>query len=155
MTDVRPACAGKTDLFFSDNRHDRVKAQSICMGCPLLEECRERVLHAPARERFGVWAGMTEDKLRRARMAAGVNRRYGPGVVAACGTDSGYSRHVKRGEPTCAACREAHRQAESARNARKRMEASAVEQAALVDSSPGLRRLVGASGRVGRSGAAA
>lgn len=27
---------------------------------------------------------------------------------AKCGTDSGYTRHVKRGEPACPACRQAH-----------------------------------------------
>ena len=126
MSDPKPACAGKTDLFFSENKRDRNLAASICQGCPLLEDCRDRVLHAPARERFGVWAGMTEDKLRRARSALGVGKRIGgPGTVAACGTDSGYSRHMKRREPSCAACREAHRVVgrlrEAARRESKRM----------------------------------
>jgi len=29
--------------------------------------------------------------------------------AAVCGTDSGYAKHLRLGEPTCVACRKAHR----------------------------------------------
>ena len=127
MSGPKPACAGKTDLFFSDNRHDRRLAASICQSCPLLEDCRERVMSSPHVEK-GVWAGMTEDGRKRARARLGLGQRY---RTAVCGTDAGYSRHVKRREPTCEACRAAHAQAQAMRD-RKRAKRRVAHAVAMV-----------------------
>ena len=111
MDDVKPKCADKTDLFFSELGHERQAAIRICQTCPLLEACRERVLASPHRER-GVWGGMSEGERAKVRR---MRRR-----VAACGTESGYYRHVKvLKEVACPACRAAHNAAETARYARR------------------------------------
>jgi WhiB family redox-sensing transcriptional regulator len=51
------------DLFFSNDRHAEARALAICEICPVQEDCLEHALGA--RERFGVWGGLTE-KARRA-----------------------------------------------------------------------------------------
>jgi hypothetical protein len=38
---------------------------------------------------------------------------------ARCGTDSGYYRHRRRGQPTCPTCRDAHNAATYARQRRR------------------------------------
>ena len=107
-----PACAGKTGLFFSENRHDRRLACSICQGCPVLETCLEKALNYPERL-YGVWGGLTEDQRRRARTSMRLGRRTRPSA-AMCGTDSGYRHHLRHCEPACGACLEAHRVAVAA-----------------------------------------
>ena len=130
MDELKPACDGKTDLFFSELRHDRLEAMRICATCPLLERCRARVLASPNRER-GIWGGLSEGQ--RARLRSG---RSAPVVVpvepvevrwlararvAACGTDSGYYHHLRQlGEPACHACLYAHACSAAARRARRR-----------------------------------
>ena len=42
------------------------------------------------------------------------------GIDPACGTDSGYMKHVRSGEPTCRECRRAHALAGKLRAERKR-----------------------------------
>ena len=34
------------------------QAKAVCMGCPVLQSCREHALHV--REPYGVWGAMTE-----------------------------------------------------------------------------------------------
>lgn len=54
------------DVFFhpegergSARRRRDEAAQRVCMGCPVLTECREHAL--TVREPYGVWGGLTED----------------------------------------------------------------------------------------------
>lgn len=54
------------DMFFhpegergSARRSRDTAAKEICLGCPVLRECREHALRV--REPYGVWGGMTED----------------------------------------------------------------------------------------------
>ncbi|MEU2874230.1 WhiB family transcriptional regulator [Streptomyces olivoreticuli] len=52
------ACQGEdTELFFPNGRGPSARAQRICAGCPVIEECREHAERMP--ERFGIWAGAT------------------------------------------------------------------------------------------------
>ena len=46
-------------------------------------------------------------------------------VLAPCGTDSAYKRHLRRNEPTCRLCRDAHTAAEVGRAERAREAAAA------------------------------
>lgn len=68
VNDERPwmvfgACRGQDpNLFFPDSARTAREAVAICNTCPVVEECLDYSLEA--RERFGVWGGLT-DKQRR------------------------------------------------------------------------------------------
>jgi WhiB family redox-sensing transcriptional regulator len=78
------ACAGDDLLLFFGRDGERAeererreeRAREICSWCPVVESCREYALEKP--ERFGFWAGMSEEersserrrRLRRARAKA-------------------------------------------------------------------------------------
>lgn len=52
------ACAdANTDLFFSDEPTEILKALAICQTCPIRAKCLEDAL---SREDYGVWGGTTE-----------------------------------------------------------------------------------------------
>lgn len=70
-----------------------------CLGAARLEESDEPHLVS------GVRGGLTAPQ--RAATYRELGMRGRP-LVAECGTDAGYSRHLKRGEATCASCRAAH-----------------------------------------------
>jgi WhiB family redox-sensing transcriptional regulator len=53
------------DLFFSGAREEEALALAICASCPVRLECLDYALEA--RERFGIWGGMTEKQRRRER----------------------------------------------------------------------------------------
>ena len=44
-----------TELFFSDQIPDIIRAKQICVGCPLVDPCLEGALDR--REPWGVWGG--------------------------------------------------------------------------------------------------
>lgn len=52
------------DVFFPSNRREEERAVAICSTCPVQEDCLEHALSA--RERFGIWGGLTEKARRRA-----------------------------------------------------------------------------------------
>ncbi|MCB0982439.1 MAG: WhiB family transcriptional regulator [Acidimicrobiaceae bacterium] len=59
------ACKGRTRLFFPPKAERpqararrEAKARRICMGCPVLEQCRE---YARANHEYGFWAGESEE----------------------------------------------------------------------------------------------
>lgn len=47
-------------------------AKQVCLGCPVVRECREHALSV--REPYGVWGGMTEDE-RLAHLAGHTSER--------------------------------------------------------------------------------
>ncbi len=60
---VFSACRNKDpDVFFPESAAQAREAIAICNTCPVMVECLEYSLEA--RERFGVWGGLT-DKQRR------------------------------------------------------------------------------------------
>jgi len=66
------ACAGKSELFFEDNRPSVVrKAKLICRDCTVQRECLD---YAMDNNEFGLWGGMTanERRVRRALNKQGV-----------------------------------------------------------------------------------
>jgi WhiB family transcriptional regulator, redox-sensing transcriptional regulator len=71
VTEERPwvvfsACRDKDpDMFFPAAKEASDVAVAICMTCPVRAECLDYALEA--RERFGVWGGLTE-KQRRGRL---------------------------------------------------------------------------------------
>lgn len=46
------------EIFFPDRSDPATEALSVCAGCLLVRECATYALSA--RERYGVWGGMTE-----------------------------------------------------------------------------------------------
>lgn len=79
----------------ADARHR--KAALICRSeCPAVTACAARMARLRAAKRLtaGVWAGQVPSR---------------GGVRAECGSDGGYRRHLRRGEPACDACAVAHR----------------------------------------------
>lgn len=69
ITEERPwmvfrACRdAEADLFFASTKEDQRQALAICASCPVRVDCLEYALEA--RERFGIWGGMTEKQRRR------------------------------------------------------------------------------------------
>jgi hypothetical protein len=66
---LQAACASTDpDLFFPEKSagwQTVVQAKKICLGCPVLIDCRAHAIKN--KERFGVWGGMSERELRQAR----------------------------------------------------------------------------------------
>lgn len=113
------ACANSPhpSLFFSDDKHSqRAMIDSYCNQCPHTSACLDMAMKNNER---GVWGGTTEQErqtIRRQRsMALGHGKpgpRHGVRGTAQCGTDSGYHRHRRNGQPICDDCREGHAAAE-------------------------------------------
>jgi WhiB family redox-sensing transcriptional regulator len=62
----RALCHGQTHVFFPGRGEDSEPAKATCQACPVQVECAE----AGRRERFGIWAGMSERQRRAARRTA-------------------------------------------------------------------------------------
>lgn len=76
------------------------KAAMICRSeCPAITACAARMARMRAAKRLtaGVWAGQVP------------SRGGARPVRSECGTDGGYQRHHRLGEPVCDACAVAHR----------------------------------------------
>lgn len=113
-------CRGKaTDIFFPPVGRNATEAKAICAACPVREACLTEALATESvNHRFGVRGGMTpaeRDVEARRRRISGRQKA----VVAVCGTDGGYHRHRRLGEPTCEDCRAAHSRAETERSKRR------------------------------------
>lgn len=94
------------ELFFPDKGGSSREAKLVCSLCPVQTDCLQHAL--TARERFGVWGGLSERERR------SVERCHrSPVITASCGTPAGATRHYKHGESLCQPCRFAVR-AESA-----------------------------------------
>ncbi|MFD5697501.1 WhiB family transcriptional regulator [Streptomyces lasiicapitis] len=98
-------------------------AKSVCASCPVQPQCQEWAL--AEREEYGIWGGLTERErvsiLRRTSRDRTASRAQEPvpkpaktgRKPAACGTRSGYQRHVRKGEPIDDACRAANTAADA------------------------------------------
>lgn len=111
-------CAGKSELFDSTRADDHAEAKRLCRECPVINECaallrdvQKAATGGPAGYPTGTWAG---------RLLGEVTTRK----RAACGTDSGYYHHRRRGEQACDPCLKARAEAEARRYARKKARAS-------------------------------
>lgn len=58
------SCKGvDPEVFFPGTEEDAEQARRICSGCPVRRPCLEHALSA--REREGIWGGLTERERRR------------------------------------------------------------------------------------------
>ena len=64
----RGACRGVTGVsFFPERGHPSQPAVCVCAGCPIRVACAEYAIEA--KERFGVWGGLSERQRRRISVA--------------------------------------------------------------------------------------
>lgn len=109
-------CKGAQRVFYIGNGAGSARAREMCDTCPVKAECLADALAyertVPAHLIFGYRAGLTASQ--RVDLMRGEGRTV-RAVHATCGTDSGYCRHRRLGEPTCDACRAAHSDATYAR----------------------------------------
>lgn len=57
------SCAGKAELFFSDDKDDAAVARGLCRRCPVKAEC---FAHAKrAKEKHGIWGGRYANSINR------------------------------------------------------------------------------------------
>lgn len=107
------ACKGADPNLFFPGRGDWMAirvAKQICAGCDVRAECLEEAIINNERE--GIFGGTTvlqRRKIRRLRTDLPRSpRAFRPRPP--CGTIGGYRAHLRRGEETCPACRDAIRQ---------------------------------------------
>lgn len=90
-------CIGRWELFDSNHADDHEQARQLCGRCPHQIACDQR-LRECIKDQWGTnpggtWAGRLSGR-----------------PIPACGTDSGYHRHIKILKDTpCGPCQEAHR----------------------------------------------
>lgn len=99
MTDWRDqaACRGQHELFF--NPAHETLAKAVCATCPVQAECLADAYQTDDRDL--IRGGLRPDE--RPLPA----RKTGP-KPSPCGTEQGYKRHIRAGNPTCQPCRDAH-----------------------------------------------
>lgn len=73
-------------------------AIELCRTCTVSVQCLQAALDTP--EIHGIWGGATE------RQRRGMRRTHRPDFEH--GTQNGYLRHHRYGEPACRACRDGH-----------------------------------------------
>lgn len=66
MSDETYPCTGQWRLFDADDRGDVLDAKYLCSHCPIREACLLKALRfelrAPAKERHGVWGGLSREE---------------------------------------------------------------------------------------------
>jgi Transcription factor WhiB len=97
-------------MFFPDqgDTEGAQRAKQVCAGCPVKHECLEWGLYDIGYKEAGIVGGTTakeRSRIRKLRRAKVTRQRK---ATAECGTDSGYYRHHRFGEPACDACTAAH-----------------------------------------------
>lgn len=114
------------ELFHSKNDDDRAEARAICGRCPVRADCLDDAIEAEAsantKDRHGIAGGM-EPAERRAEYERRVAAGAAPPsrvVVAPCGTDAAYRRHLRKGEPVDALCQGTHARRWAERKAKAR-----------------------------------
>lgn len=113
---MRPACrSADPGLFDSTDQRDHQRARSICATCPCVMACLKVALniagehpHNPNRRGpHGTWGGLL---WKAGHITLG----------AVCGTDQGYYRHLRAGNPACFDCKAAHKEVEKVRSTRRK-----------------------------------
>lgn len=99
----KAACNGQpTNWWFPDTTGPRnpltARALNLCRTCEVQTHCLEHAQTKP--ERYGIWGGLDE------RQRLGLRARRP--VIISHGTESGYQKHLKYGQPPCQPCRDAH-----------------------------------------------
>lgn len=85
-------------------RQQAQQAKAVCRECPVRQECFTFAVETG--QRHGVWGGELLSSSRFRGKRAGTM----PPKPIEHGTAGGYAAHLRRGIPTCAACREGHNQ---------------------------------------------
>lgn len=85
-----------------ETRANVAAAKAVCAQCPVQAECLREALREPFTA--GIWGATTAADRR------GLHTPDRPSL-AACGTDSGYTRHRNRHEGACELCKKAHAEA--------------------------------------------
>ena len=115
------------DDMFPDPSNTRgiAHALSFCNRCPVRKQCLDKALAEEGgrgrESRFGIRGGLTEGQRyyvysqtrptamdRKPRPSQSTPRRSSKRAAPPCGTNAGYKRHVRDGEPVDEACRQAH-----------------------------------------------
>jgi hypothetical protein len=117
------ACAGMDQrVFFANGYHSREQvraAQKVCDSCPVRAQCAAFAIETG--EKWGVWGGMSQQQLRqkryrftsRAKTNTTAPKPPKKREPARCGTNSGYSKHLREKTETCGPCRRAHADADA------------------------------------------
>ena len=92
-------------LWTSDVPADELSAKAYCRTCPLQVACLEHAL--TAKERAGVWGGLTARERSRLRKPAPPWVDPADRVRRPCGSDAAYKAHRSYGE-TCEECEAVH-----------------------------------------------
>ncbi|MFG3085079.1 WhiB family transcriptional regulator [Streptomyces parvulus] len=119
---ARAACLGiDPRTFFPAGRHatEQVReARKVCGPCPVREQCAAYAIAVG--EKHGFWGGMSQKELRQKRRRLRAPRRTPaatperkPRPPAACGTRSGYQRHLREKTEICPPCRQANTDADN------------------------------------------
>lgn len=95
------------EAFFPEKGDTSAQAKAICARCDVSPECLTYALEHNIT--YGTWGGTSERERR------SMQRRRQSRALRPCGTPAAYTRHLRRDEAPCGACREAHRQDQARR----------------------------------------
>jgi hypothetical protein len=120
------ACKGRTDLgwgfrdddepYTPESYADDQECLAICAKCPVRRDCLQMALEdASTNAQFGIYGGMSARQRKSLRRAAQPSRQGRQRTPIDHGTDSGYQKHIRRGEAPCSACRAARAASQAAR----------------------------------------
>lgn len=101
------------EMFFPGRGQDTSYAKAICRRCEVQAECLAYSMNSG--EHHGIWGGFSERERRRLRGGGRLPPRPRP---IEHGTEAGYGAHLRRGEPACRSCLEAHAAGHRERKAR-------------------------------------
>jgi WhiB family redox-sensing transcriptional regulator len=111
------------ELFYPERGEPSGPAKAVCAECPVVRACLDWALH---HEKFGVWGGTSERQRRFLRQQLNIRIESPQAIIytgSSCGTAAGYTAHVRAGQPSCPACRDARNVYQNARNALRRASA--------------------------------
>lgn len=91
------------DVWYPDKEqiHTIRAAKIVCKQCPVRADCLDAAFDNG--EPFGIWGGYTPQEREVIRRNNGIPKRKPPELWPH-GTEAGYKRHRRRGEPPCALC---------------------------------------------------
>jgi len=105
------------------------EAKRICDLCPVRTECLTYAL-SHGEVNYGVWGGLTPLERRQLAPRPGRGLARARRNPARCGTEAGYGRHKRLGEPACRPCLDALSAAQRRRTSRTREQARQVRRSA-------------------------